>query len=303
MRPGYRAGGGMGIGGFGITPTVKILLIVNVAVFALQILFPAINNWGVYSTGTGILGLQIWRFITYMFMHGSLAHIGFNMLGLWIFGTQLEALWGRRVFLTYYFVCGLGGAILYSIMDFAGIGGGGAMLGASGAIYGLLLAYGLTFPDNVLLIGLIIPIKAKYAVILFGLIELFSTAPGRGGSGVAHFAHLGGMLTGFLFILMTMPGMVRRLKGGFSGGGGGGSGGSDLAGIWRRFQTKRKIRVVRPDHKTGPGNGDGTSGGSGESETPAEQKQIDLILDKISREGLQSLTDEEQDILRRAGRR
>ena len=301
------AGGGMGFGMFGMTPAVKMLLIANVAVFILQYLFPVINNWGAYSTGTAIFGLQFWRFFTYMFMHAGTTHILFNMLGLWIFGAQLEALWGRRIFLTYYFVCGLGGAALYAIFDILGLGAGAWMVGASGAIYGLLLAYGLTFPDNVLLIMMIIPIKAKYAVILYGLIELFSTAPGQGGGNVAHLAHLGGMLTGFIFIMTTIPSIAGRVRGGLAGllGGAGrgsgarGGGGPDVGGAWRRFQTKRKIKIVRPDAngEARPGNG-GTGGTNGQ-----DQKQIDAILDKISREGLQSLTDEEQEILRRAGRR
>ena len=298
QRSGGGMGGGMGIGGFGMTPSVKLLLMANIAVYVLQTLVPQINDWGAYNTGTAIFGLQIWRFVTYMFMHAGMSHILFNMIGLWIFGTQLEALWGRRVFLTYYFVCGLGGALLYAVMDIIGLGNGGYMVGASGAIYGLLLAYGMTFPDNILLIGFIIPVKAKYAVVLFGLIELLSTAPGQGGGQVAHLAHLGGMLAGFIFIMTTIPQLARRVTGGLGNtfkGGGGGQGGPDVGGAWRRFQTKRKIKIVRPEAKSDTPPGNGSTGGG--------QKQIDAILDKISREGLQSLTDEEQEILRRAGRR
>jgi membrane associated rhomboid family serine protease len=287
----YRTGGG-----FGITPAVKGLLIANVAIFMLQGLtsggrplgFGLIDNWGVYNTGAAVYGFQVWRFFTYMFLHGSFSHILFNMFGLWMFGSQIEALWGKRTFLIFYFVCGLGGAVLYALFDLIGIGGGGYMLGASGAVYGILLAYGLSFPDNIILIGFIMPIKAKYAVVLFGLIELLATTSGSG-SGIAHLAHLGGMLAGFIFMLTTMPNLSRRLAGN----------GPDLGGVWRRAKTRRKIKIVRPE------SGQGGNGGFRSDTKPksADQERIDAILDKISRDGLQSLTDEEQEILRRAGRR
>jgi len=295
--------GGMAFGGFGMTPAVKGLLIANLAVFVLQTLtgggisgrLSVIGEWLSFVPGLAIYKLQVWRFFTYMFLHGSLGHIAFNMLGLWIFGTQIEARWGQRTFLVYYFSCGLGAAVLYGLFNLAGLGSIIPMLGASGAIFGILLAYGMTFPDNVILVMFILPMKAKYAVMLFGLIELLSIP--HGGS-VAHLAHLGGMVTGFIFLRVTMGG-ARRGGARVSSGGAGGSGGSGgLGGAWRRFQTKRKMRVVRPERKPG-GNG---STGDAKPRSPQQQK-IDAILDKISREGLQSLSDEEQEILRRAGRK
>lgn len=291
---GGRGMGGLGFGGMGITPAVKLLIIANVAVFLLQNLIRPVTYWGVFDTGAAVLHLQLWRFVTYMFLHGDMSHILFNMFGLWMFGTQIEALWGKRNFLIFYFICGLGGAALYALFDLVGWGDGGAMLGASGAVYGILLAYGLSFPDNVILIGFIIPMRAKYAVILFGLIELLATASGSGG-GVAHLAHLGGMLAGFLFMVATMPAVARMVAGS----------GSGLGGFLRRQQTRRNIKIVRPEARSDGSNG-GNGGGPFTRPGPppsADQARIDAILDKISREGLQSLSDEEQDILRRAGRR
>lgn len=288
------SGRGMGFGGLGITPAVKGLLIANVAIFLLQNLTRSapppqlgiIDYWGVFNTAAAVFHFQVWRFVTYMFLHGNLTHILFNMFGLWMFGSQIEALWGKRNFLVFYFVCGLGGAVLYALFDLVGWGAGGTMLGASGAVYGILLAYGLTFPESIILIGLIIPMKAKYAVVLFGLIELLATTQGSGG-GVAHMAHLGGMLAGFIFMVTTIPAIRRQVS----------TGVLDIDGLWRRFRTRRKIKVVPP--RSRPGNG-----GFRDSSPPAgDQKQIDAILDKISRNGLQSLSDEEQEILRRAGRR
>jgi membrane associated rhomboid family serine protease len=285
----YRTSPGMGFGGLGITPAVKGLLIANVAIFLLQNVVRDIGYWGVFNTQVAIFNMQLWRFVTYMFLHGDFSHLLFNMFGLWMFGSQIEALWGQRSFLTFYFVCGLGGAFLYALFDLIGIGDGASMLGASGAIYGILLAYGMTFPNNIILVGFIFPIKAKYAVILFGLVELMATASGSGG-GVAHLAHLGGMLAGFIFIMLTIPGISRQMS----------AAGLDLGGVFRRFKTKRKIKVVRPEPRSGNGRDQAPPPSAPGS---ADQKQIDRILDKISREGLQSLSDEEQEILRRAGRR
>lgn len=308
MRPRQPLGRGIRFGGMGLTPAVKGLLIANVGVFLLQTLLG-----GGLSGRLGILGqigsfvphlavndFQIWRFFTYMFLHGGLGHIAFNMFGLWMFGSQIEALWGRRTFLTYYFICGLGGSVLYGIFNLAGIGSYTPMLGASAAVFGILLAYGMTFPNNVILMMMIIPMKAKYAVMIFGLIELLSIPRS---SGVAHLAHLGGMFAGFIFLYFTMPSL--RPAG--------------LNRAWQRAKTKRNIRVVRPGETRG-GNGSGTQSGTGPGdydgvrpgytwdpksgyEKSPQQERIDQVLDKISREGLQSLTDEEQEILRQAGRK
>ncbi len=137
-------GGRMAFGGFQLTPTVKMLLIANVAVFVLQQLLPNIlEQWGAFNTTLAFKHFQVWRLATYMFLHGGVGHIFFNMFALWMFGTPIETLWGRRTFLLYYLICGLGGALLYGVFDLLGIGGGW-MLGASGAVMGLLLAYGMS---------------------------------------------------------------------------------------------------------------------------------------------------------------
>ena len=297
-RPGASFGGVM-------TPGVKLLLIANAVVFVLQTFTGGglssrpgvLTQWLAFIPQNAIFGFEIWRFFTYMFLHAGLFHIGINMFLLWMFGSQIEQRWGRNAFLLYYVVCGLGGAITYGIFNLVGIDSFVPMLGASGAVFGILLAYGLIFPDAVILVMMIFPMKAKYAVILFGLIELWSMASGSQG-GVAHLAHLGGMITGFIFLKLTIPGLAGRL--GTPGGG--------IGAAWKRYRTKQRMRVVKPDEKAG-GNGRGGHdrndfyrGGDSTGKSP-EQKRIDLILDKISREGLDSLTDEEQDILRRAGRK
>lgn len=309
MRQWQPRGGGIGFG-MGMTPAVKSLLIANGVVFVLQTLLGGglsqrlglVGEWMAFIPHAAINDFQIWRFFTYMFLHGGLFHIGINMFLLWMFGSQIEQRWGRNSFLLYYVICGLGGALTYGVFNLVGIESWVPMLGASGAVFGILLAYGMIFPDAVILVMMIFPMKAKYAVILFGLIELWSMASGSQG-GVAHLAHLGGMITGFIFLRVTIPSLAGRM-GNPAGG---------LGAAWKRYRTKSRMRVVRPDDKSSNGNGrggydrsdfyrGGDSNGNASGKSP-EQQRIDLILDKISREGLDSLTDEEQDILRRAGRR
>jgi membrane associated rhomboid family serine protease len=283
-------GSRVGVGGAGVTSGVKALLIANAVAYVLQTLTRGMGGslgfvdvWASFIPQYAIFDLQVWRFVTYMFLHGGFWHIALNMFVLWMFGSQLEALWGRRTFLTYYFVCGVGAALIYGVVRLFGYESMVPMMGASGAIYGLLLAYGLTFPNNIIMVFMILPMKAKYAVLLFGLIELLSLP--RGGQ-IAHLAHLGGMAVGFVFLQLTAPNVARR----------GGGVVDDALRTWRRFRARNRMRVVRPEDRPG-GNGQDTSPPS------PEQKRIDAILDKISREGLQSLTDEEQDLLRRAGKR
>ncbi len=280
-----------------MTPAVKALIIANVAVFVVQNFvgggsarsYPTLIEYFSFIPSLAIYGLQLWRFVTYMFLHGDFWHIGFNMFALWMFGSQIEARWGARNFVIYYFVCGLGGAIVYGIFKLFGMEAFTPMLGASAAVMGILLAYGMTFPNSIILFMFVIPMKAKYFVILLALIDLWSIP---GGGTVANLAHLGGMLAGFIFLRWTIPSL-----GGGLGSSAGAAGG--LSGAWKRYQTKRKMRVVRPE-ETKPG-GNGRAGQAGKKSP--DQTKINVILDKISREGLQSLTDEEQEILRRAGRK
>lgn len=299
----YRSTEAGPFGVMGMTPGVKALLIANVALFVVQWLTgdlttrPALTGALSFVPGLAFHG-EVWRFFTYMFLHGGVTHILFNMIGLWMFGSQIESVWGRGPFLLYYLVCGLGGALTYGAFNLFGVGSQIPMIGASGAVYGILLAYGMMFPDAVILVMMILPMKAKYAVILFGLIELLSMTPGGHSPGVAHLAHLGGMATGLVFLRLTIPSLRA---------------GTGLGNPWRRWRGKRRLKVVRPEPRsggyTGGGGGSAGSGGSGGSRPAGgppplfDRAQVDAILDKISHEGLQSLTPEEQEILRRAGRR
>lgn len=202
-------------------PVTKSLIIINVLVFVMTMLNEEfmIRNFALFYPASPLF--KPWQIVTHMFMHGGFWHIFFNMYTLFIFGSVLERVWGPKKYLLFYFVTGLGAAALHTGVQWievkhymsqlaagnqAAAAGLGMMMhiptvGASGAIYGLLLGYGMLFPDAVL--ALIFPpvaLKAKWFVLIFAAIELLTGLTGTGG-GVAHFAHLGGMLFGWLLIL------------------------------------------------------------------------------------------------------
>jgi len=143
----------------------------------------------------------VWQFVSYMFMHGGISHLFFNMLGIWMFGTSLEDLWGPKKFLTFYIISGLGAALFHLlILTFTGVYST-TMLGASGALFGILAGYGFTFPEQEMInIMFPVPIKAKYYVIIYGVLEIFFGI--RGTDNIAHFAHLGGMIAGVIMLLI-----------------------------------------------------------------------------------------------------
>ena len=190
-------------GGF-TTVVVKNLLIINALVYiATNILnFPGIaERLVLYYPASEYF--QPYQFITYMFMHGGFSHILFNMLGLWMFGSEIEYRFGPKKFLIYYIACGLGAAALHFGLVYFNIGDPYPLLGASGAVFGLLVAYGMMFPNNIIMpLFPPIPMKAKYFVMIYAGIELFSGIGRFSGDNVAHFAHLGGAITGFILIMI-----------------------------------------------------------------------------------------------------
>jgi len=200
-----------------ITPAVKALLIANIALYVVQFLLPAITEFLGLSPELVLRRFWLWQPVTYLFLHGDLFHLLFNMLALWMLGVELERLWGTKEFLRYYFVCGIGAAlttILVALLpfDFAGRVWLSLTVGASGAIYGLLLAYAYHYPTRPMLFFPIpIPIPAKYFVIILGAIAFLSSFGGRG-SGVAHATHLGGLLVGYLYLLRGRGGITGELK-------------------------------------------------------------------------------------------
>jgi membrane associated rhomboid family serine protease len=183
-----------------LPPITQALILINVAMYCID--FAMGGTLSFYWLALWPLGsaeFMPWQIVTYAFMHGSITHLFFNMMGLWMFGSEIERMWGEKRYLQYYGVSVLTAAACQMLMS-AITGVGNPMVGASGGLFGLLLAFGMMFPNRMIM-PLIppIPMKAKYFVAIYGAIELLLGVTGTQ-SGVAHFAHLGGMLGGWLMI-------------------------------------------------------------------------------------------------------
>lgn len=263
-------------------PAIKGLLIANGVVFVLQIVLadPTVRLLGVRFID--VFGLRpewvilrgwVWQPLTYMFLHGGLFHLLFNMFVLWMFGAEIERMWGRRRFLRYYFACGLGAAALSFVFNF-----GSVLIGASGAVYGILLAFGMMFPNRYIYLWFFIPIRAKYLVAGLAAIEFLAGISGPA-DGIGHAAHLGGMITGWVYLRW-----------------GRGDGGP-VERLMSRFK-KRRFEVIEGGRSKGS-----RRTASGGPKGRKLETEIDRILDKISERGLDSLTPEEERILDEASRR
>lgn len=229
-----------------LTRMVKYIIVFTSAVFLLTYLPAQIFGW-VYPYQ--YLGLRpydvthfiqiyggirlpfIWQPVTYLFLHEGWFHIIFNLFALWMFGADLERLWGSRQFLFYFFLTGIGAAVFDVLIQ---PGATSTTIGNSGAVYGVLLAYGLLFPDRPIFLWLVIPIKAKWFVLVMGLIEFVSSLSGPG-SGVSHVAHLGGMLFGFLYLRGSRIPFRWQLR----------------YQEWRRRRLRRKFEVYMRDQEKG----------------------------------------------------
>jgi rhomboid family protein len=182
-----------------ISTALKSIIAANVVVFLLQAVVPGITSAFGLKPAAVYGQLHVWQLATYMFLHAGLFHILFNMLALWMFGGELERLWGTRYFLKFYFVTGIGAGALTVVVSLLWLEQlqDATIIGASGAIYGLLLAYALYFPDR-LIYYIVFPIQAKYFVMIVGAIAFYSSINESGG--VANVTHLGGLLVGYLFL-------------------------------------------------------------------------------------------------------
>ena len=298
----------------------KNLLIVNVVAFIVCYFFgkDASGNFMLND----ILGLHffmasdfhVYQLITYMFMHGGFEHIIFNMFALWMFGCVVERVWGARKFLFYYIACGVGAGLFqeaaqyvsYLYNDFSAyqfiVDANGTRLpmgdylnlwttvGASGAIYAILLAFGMIYPnERIFIFPLPVPIKAKYFVIGYAAIELFSALATRG-DGVAHIAHLGGMVFGFFMIRYWR----KQMEGGYHN-----SSTQDAFDKVRNMfggrnkYTKQRFDYTRNENYTT----DFQPTDQDEQRKKANQVEIDRILDKIRKSGYDSLSKEEKQTL------
>ena len=298
--------------GFRVLPTVvKHLLIINVLMFVATFTFERFN-----IDLTDILGLhffkasdfRIYQIITYMFMHANFGHLFFNMFALWMFGNTLENIWGSKRFLLFYMVCGIGAGLCQelvqyiqyatSLSQYGTVNLSGQIIpmstylnmmntvGASGAIYGLLLAFGMMFPDSRIYLYFFIPIKAKWFVIGYAVLELLLGF--HGVDNVAHFAHLGGMLFGLLLILYWRRHPAgpnknfRKLK--------------DIFESWKRRSKMKYTRYEEVYDKVPRSDEDYNY------QKAQKERDIDAILDKVAKSGYDSLTKEEKDFLFKNGK-
>ena len=296
-------------------PTVtKNLLIINLLMFAATFVFGRMGTDLNDLLGLHFFmasGFHVYQLFTYMFMHGGLEHIFFNMFALWMFGCVVENTWGPRKFLFYYLVCGIGAGLTQELVQWLTLTGfpdmpvevtlvtGGktvipfsqyvmnisTTVGASGAIYGILLAFGMIYPEErIFIFPLPVPIKAKWFVIIYAVLEL-ALALGQRGDGVAHVAHLGGMLFGFLLIRYwkrhpgsSSFGQVRGQQ--FFDG---------LRKNWEK-RSHKSANDYRPDDNPVRHETDWEYN----ARKKAEQDEVDRILDKIRRSGYDSLTEAEK---------
>ena len=187
-----------------MTPVVRKLIIACVSIWVVQFLLARMANihlaqlFGV--SAEDVIRGRIWQPVTYIFMHstGSIFHVALNMLFLWMFGTELERVWRQRAFLRYFLVCGIGGGLAATILGLFS-DERTVTIGASGAVFGLLIAYGIVFAERTILFMLIFPMKAKTMALIMFVILFFNTF-GQSSDNISHIAHLGGAIAGFLYL-------------------------------------------------------------------------------------------------------
>jgi len=302
-----------------LPPVVKNLLIINGIMYLATVVFQSRGTEFVSIFGLHYFtaeSFKIWQPITYMFMHGNFGHLFFNMFALWIFGAALENTWGEKRFLIYYFVCGIGAGLIQLLVIGLQIDSLSQNLppeivnyiiekgkqlqylpkgsfsyedakslfqlintptvGASGSVFGLLLAFGMMFPNALLYVYFLLPIKAKWFVIIYGALELFYGVAGTQ-DGIAHFAHLGGMLFGFFLILFwNKENRFFNFK-------------------MPSFKKKKNYKyTVSTNYQYNPQY---FTDEEHNLQKKQNEEKINQILDKISKNGYDSLSKEEKDFL------
>jgi membrane associated rhomboid family serine protease len=291
-----------GFGGFSFfPPVIKNLLIINVIVFLVTTLAQqvAIDNMHIVTWKDIIFrwfalnplgegwNFQVWQLITYQFLHGGFSHILFNMIGLWMFGIEIEHIWGSRKFLYFYLLCGVVAGLFNLFLS--PLLGGVALptVGASGAIYGVLVAFGLFFPNRYIFLYFFIPVKAKYLIGFFVILEFLMV---NNGDNIARLAHLGGALAAFVFILLDSKSNI------------------ELKSMFRKNTLQQKTplnpfgRMTNPFKKK-PDVQDADYYDIENGQRDISQGEIDEILDKISKSGYQNLTEQEKKVLFEASKK
>ncbi len=293
-----------GFGGFSfLPPVIKYLIGINVLVFIIELMARQVGIGNGFTIDDVITkyfalmpigyGFLPWQLISYQFMHGGFWHIAINMFVLWMFGIEIESMWGSKKFLIFYLLCGTVAGVFQLFLPPL-IGEALApTIGASGAIFGVLIAFGMLFPNRYIFLYFFIPVKAKYLIAFFVLLEFFSIdSPG---SDVAHLAHLGGALAGFIYIMFD-PTINVALKN----------------MLKSRPQNRRGTtynpfgKISETFKKKGNTVQEAKYYEIEEEETnssPVSQEDIDRILDKISQSGYQNLSEKEKKILFEASKK
>jgi membrane associated rhomboid family serine protease len=259
-------------------PAIRALIIGNVLIFALSYMVGGnfLDMFGLVPTHV-LKDRWVWQPLTYLFIHGGLMHLLFNLFALWMFGMPVEAQWGQLEFFKFYFICGLGAAAATIAMaPHSNV----PVIGASGSIYGLLVAFAMLYPDAVVYLYFLIPVKAAHMAILFGLIEFFAGASGSN-PGIARFAHLGGMVTGYVYIRWWW---VIKLR---------------FKTLFRHMTNGVEITNAPRRAARRPAPAPKAAAVPERDPAEAQMAEVDRILDKILVSGLDSLTDEERAVMRK----
>jgi len=256
-----------------VSPWVLRLIIANVVVYFLQSTVPAIE--ALFALQAGGLLFRPWTFVTYMFLHANLSHIFWTMLGLYFFGPILEARLGGPRFLRLYLVSGVVGGLCWLIFTALPLGGVGALIGASGGVFGVQLAFAYFWPRQPIYIWGIVPIEARWLVVIMTVVSLFFGL-GGGGGGVAHFAHLGGFLGGFLYLKWMERHQQAPLR------------------EWRQAARPSAPKLEAPNRAI-----ERWSKIRREDLHEVNRAELDRILDKIGATGIASLSQGEREFLDR----
>ncbi len=245
-----------------LTKALKIIIIANIAIYLTQILLPFFSEFSPdYIFGISKTGIEngfYWQFLTYGFLHGSPLHLLLNMFALWIFAGELENFWGTKRFVIYYLLTTTGAGFFIHLMNYFSpyMDPNTVTIGASGAVFGILLAFGMIWPNREVLLYFIIPIKMKYFVLIFGLIEFFGTIQSFSitAGNISHIGHLGGIITGIAIIAAYRLRLPKD--------------------FFNKRKSKQKLKIITSQNKA--------------------KETIDRLLDKIAREGMSSLTSDER---------
>ncbi len=288
-------------------PVIKSILIINIVVFIAEYLLLSVYHIDGVSLRAYFFkffalwplddGFYIWQLISYQFMHGGLSHIFLNLFALWMFGIELEERWGSKRFLIFYLLCGVGAA-LTQLLIAPMFSNPAPTIGASGSVYGVLLAFGLTFPNRpIMMFPLFIPIPAKFFVLIFAGIALISGFTDSGG-GIAHFAHLGGALTGFILLRFEKQLKLNKVYDNSPHFADDDDEPSNIYNFQNRTRTQQQPFTWFSQQKTQQREEPQQKpNGFTVDNEEIKQSVIDDILDKISKNGYESLTDREKRIL------